>query len=158
MPAPAQKPKAQNTKQHAQAVARQILSEPFEILKSAGRQVGGESQTGVSTQQQQEQAQPPQQSQEAALAKRKKEASHIQAFQTELQEIKQLQEIRDRERQQLRLQEEQKKKQLEAQKANSNPLLEPVAKMKRGLLGGMGKMLGVKRKQRSAELTKTPSN
>ena len=140
-------------------MASHILSEPFEILKTASDQLAGQENieqapeiSGVQHSQSQSI------SQEEILGKRRKEQSQIQAFQNELQEIKYLQDQRERERQELRLQEEELKKQKAAQQKQNNPFLEQVGKVKRGLLGGAGKMLGIKRKQRSTELVKTPSN
>lgn len=154
-----QKPKLQTPKQHAQQAARQILQEPIEILKSAGKQVVG----GEYTNQGEAQAPGGQQVGQRELEeKRRKETarvqSHTQAFQQELAEIRQLQEQGEREKIELRMREEQEKKQKEQQKREQNPLIEPVAKVKRGILGAAGAALGIKRKQRSTELAKTPSN
>lgn len=163
-----QKPKAKQDKQsHAQAVAKQVLTEPFEILKTAGDQVTGreasstednqwEKQTTVSKPQTGEQ--PAFGNQQDVVQKQKREARHYQAFQNELAEIRRLQKQRDQERQQLRIQEHQKKAQEEQKQKEQQPLVEPITRKARGVLGGVGAMLGVKRKQRSTELAKAPSN
>lgn len=153
------KSKTQHPKKAAQQIARQILQEPFEIAKTAASQIAGsEQQANAPQSQSQQQGIEAPLSQEDAVKKQRKDSSHIQAFQQELQEIKQIQAQREQERQQMRLQEEQAKKQKEEQKeqAQSTPL-QIIGKVKRGILGG-GKMGHVQKKQRSAELVKTPSN
>lgn len=154
-----QKPVTKTIKGHTQTIARQILSEPLEVLKTASDQLAGQENIEQATENldvQQNQSQS--KSQEEILEKKRKDQSQIQAFQNELQEIKYLQDQREQERRELRLQEEKLKKQKEAQQKQNNPFLEQIGKVKRGLLGGAGKMLGIKRKQRSTELVKTPSN
>lgn len=154
-----QRPKVNTLKQHAQQTAKQILQEPFEILKNAGKQVSGQETEQETIKQNTQQVNSNNQQIEA---RKKKEAiqnqSHMQAFQQELSEIRQLQEQRKRDIIELRMKEEQEKKQKQEQEKQQNPLIEPIAKVKRGVLGAAGAALGVKRKQRSAELAKTPSN
>jgi hypothetical protein len=155
--------KIKDPKQHAQQVARQILNEPVEIVKSATSQITGsewQKKTSANLPQTGEQPAINTDLEEKAKQDRAKAQSHMQAFQNELHVIEQLQEQRDKEREEERQREqyekEQRKKQMEAQQ-NSSPL-EIVGKIKRGMLGGGGKMGHVNKKQRSTELVKTPSN
>ena len=161
--APPASPAKPKTKQsHVRSIVQQILKEPFEIAKTAGNQItGGELQdtpqvNGANNRNVQGD---PLNSQEAAV-KRKREIRHYQAFQNEIAEIRNIQKQREQERQQLRVQEEQQKKMQEEQKKKKEQegLIEPITRKARGMLGGAGAMLGVKRKQRSTELVKTPSN
>lgn len=153
-------PKTTNTrsktsqKQTARRIAQQIAQEPLEVLKTAGEQaVGGQRQT-LSEEPRKEQSQ----GEQKPDVLEKKKYTVLQALQNEIAEIGELskkrqEEMRARWREQEELRE---KRQKEAKKA-SKPLLEPMAKIKRGILGGMQK-IGLKRKQRQVELAKTPSN
>lgn len=151
-----QKPKVQTPKQHAQQIARQVLSEPFEILKNAGQQISGGQSEGVPHEQGLALSQDVQ---ERQIAEQNRKVSHMQAFQQELHEIEVLQRQREKERDELRKQEEQEKLQKEKQKeqAQSSSPLEIIGKVKRGMFGG-GQKANIHKKQRSAELVKTPSN
>lgn len=151
-------PKTTNTrsktsqKQTARRIAQQIAQEPLEVLKTAGEQVVGQRQT-LSEEPRKQQFQ-----EEKPDVLEKKKYTVLQALQNEIAEIGELskkrqEEMRARWREQEELRE---KRQKEAKKA-SKPLLEPMAKIKRGILGGMQK-IGLKRKQRQVELAKTPSN
>ena len=161
--APPVSPAKPKTKQsHVRSIIQQILKEPFEIAKTAGKQIaGGELQdtSQVNGANNRDVQGDPLNSQEAAV-KRKKEIRHYQAFQNEIAEIRNIQKQREQERQQLRVQEEQQNKMQEEQKKKKEQegLIEPITRKARGMLGGAGAMLGVKRKQRSTELVKTPSN
>ncbi|MDO8660732.1 MAG: hypothetical protein Q7K43_02485, partial [Candidatus Woesearchaeota archaeon] len=129
-----------------------------EILKSATQQISGVEvvkQTGAQIPQTGEQQGSQQQAE--LVIKEQNAQRHYQTYKHELDEmsINNMLARRDAERQEER-QKEQIQKQQVIQKKN-NPLTEPIAKIKRGMAGGMG-MLGLKRKQRSAELVKTPSN
>lgn len=146
-------------------VARQTWQEPFEIAKSAGRQVGGarppqETQPGLGQaaplrQGSAGQAKPPEPSPEE-----KKKHSRLEAFQRELEEMTRLQKKREEEMRARWQEPEEVKKQREeeARKAQKGLLPEPVARAKRGILGGVGRMVGLKRKQRQVEQAKTPTN
>lgn len=132
----------------------QIADEPFEVIKKAGEQVAGTTPPSpVEEQKQSSQSFP----QESVLEKRRH--SILQALKTELQEIDELakkrqEEMRERWQEQERVKKQRQEQIKETQKKS---LLEPVAKVKRGILGGMQK-IGLKRKQRQVEMAKTPSN
>lgn len=148
---------AQITQKPAQKQKYKVSDEPFEILRSARKQVagevtrqevpvgGGSPATGQKTQ-----AKP--------SILEKKAGSHMTAFRQELQEIQELQKKREDEMRQRWHQQEELKKRREEEAKKAKPLIEPVARVKRGVLGGMGKMFGLGRKQRSVELPKTPTN
>lgn len=95
--------------------------------------------------------------QESALEKRRH--SVLQALRQELQEIDELAKRRQEEMRARWQEQERIKKQRQGQvkEAQKKSLLEPVARVKRGILGGMQK-IGLKRKQRQVEMAKTPSN
>lgn len=94
--------------------------------------------------------------QESALEK--KRHTVLAALRQELAEIDELAKKRQEEMEaRWRDQEELKKQREEEAKKAKKPLLEPAAKIKRGILGGMQK-IGLRRKQRQVELAKTPSN
>lgn len=155
-----QKPKTKQDKQsHARSVIRQILAEPVEIAKTATRQVAGgewKEQTTVQKPQTGEQPAFGNEEQDKKIARDKR---YYEAFQNELIEIRKIQKQRAQNLARLRAQEEQKQAQAEqAKKKEQEGLVEPITRKARGLLGGAGAMLGVKRKQRSTELAKTPSN
>ncbi len=159
-PASPAKPKTKQS--HVRSIVQQILKEPFEIAKTAGNQIiGGELQDSsqVNGANNRNVQGDPLNSQEAVV-KRKREIRHYQAFQNELAEIRNIQKQREQERQQLRVQEEQERQMQEEQKKKKEQegLIEPITRKARGMLGGVGAMVGVKRKQRSTELVKTPSN
>lgn len=165
--APPSTTKPKTKQSHVRSIIQQILKEPFEIAKTAGNQiVGGElqdtSQVNGAGDVQGDPLPAGRQdlnSQEAGV-KRKREIRHYQAFQNELAEIRKIQKQREQERRELRMQEEQQRQaHLEqAKKKEQEGLIEPITRKARGMLGGAGAMLGVKRKQRSTELAKTPSN
>lgn len=140
-------------KQAARRIAQQIAQEPLEVLKTAGEQaVGGQRQTPS-----EEPRKQPQEDQKPDVLEKKKH-SVLQALQNEIAEIGELSKKRQEEmRARWREQEELKEKRQEEAKKANKPLLEPMAKIKRGILGGMQK-IGLKRKQRQVELAKTPSN
>lgn len=130
----------------------QIAQEPFEMLKKAGEQIAGASPPPD------EPKLPhiPPAPQESALEKRRH--SVLAALRQELAEIDELAKKRQEEmRARWRDQEELKKQREEEAKKVKKPLLEPVARVKRGILGGMQK-IGLRRKQRQVEIAKTPSN
>ena len=149
----ANKRPSKGSKQQVRATLQQILNEPFEIARTVGEQVEG------NTAQPQEEAPQAQNSQEPAKpsVEEKKKGAILQAFQQELNEINQLSKNRREEMQQRRTQDEQLKKRKEEEQAKQHtPLLEPVAKKARGILGGMAGAL--KKKQRNVEMQKQPSN
>ncbi len=151
------KPKTKRDKAHVQAIIRQIVQEPLEIARDATQQLGG---SGKYETQQQPVPQEKPLAPEDVQKKQKKDASHMQAFQEELREIERLQRQREHERQQLRAQEEQEKIKKQEQIKAQNPLIEPVGRKMRGMLGGA--MQGMKKKihdsERKVEMPKTPSN
>ncbi|MDO8503462.1 MAG: hypothetical protein Q7S60_02105 [bacterium] len=135
-----------------------VTDEPFEILQTARKQVAGEvapPETLIGGGQQQK---PQQKPQAKPSVLEKKAASHMTAFRQELEEIKELQKKREEEMRQRWSQQEELKKQREEEAKKAKSLIEPVARVKRGVLGGMGKMFGLGKKQRSVELPKTPTN
>lgn len=153
---------AQIAQKPAQKQRYKISDEPFEILRSARKQVAGEvappetpvggGQSGRARSRSAGQKPKP-------SVLEKKAGSHMTAFRQELEEIKELQKKREEEMRQRWTQQEELKKQREEEAAKAKqPLIEPVTRVKRGILGGMGKMFGVGRKQRSVELPKTPTN
>lgn len=130
-----------------------IADEPFEVIKKAGEQVAGTTPPSSV----EEQKKSPQQSPQESVLEKKRH-SVLAALRTELQEIDELAKKRQEEmRARWRDQEELKKQREEEAKKAKKPLLEPVARVKRGILGGMQK-IGLKRKQRQVEMAKTPSN
>ena len=153
-----QNPKQQTPRGHAQAIAKQIAQEPFKIFEKAAEQIAGSTEQQSQQPPQGNEIAPKGPSQEEIIQKKKKDQGHIQAFQTELGEIKAIKDREEQMKAKIKLQDEQQKKQLEIKKKEESPLIESIGKVKRGVLGGVGKMMGVKRKQRSAELSKTPSN
>lgn len=149
--------KKQDKQAQAQAVARQILAEPFEIARAAGRQIsGGEWTEQTAVEEQQTGGQP---AIGGNVENRAADEAGLRAAKSRLdQEVQRLWLERQKEIQAERQREEQEKLQKAQKQEQEKPLLEPVTRKARGMLGGMGAMLGVKRKQRSTELAKTPSN
>lgn len=154
MTAPPKPISSGSSKPLARRIAQQIADEPFEIIKKAGEQVAGTTPPSpVGEQKQSSQPFP----QESILEKRRH--SVLQALKTELQEIDELakkrqEEMRERWQEQERVKKQRQEQIKETQKKS---LLEPVARVKRGILGGMQK-IGLRRKQRQVEIAKTPSN
>lgn len=146
---------AQGPKQPQKQRPVQPWEEPAEIVKTAFEQVG---------------ARPPQetplhqssagQTQPQPSPEEKNRPSRMQAFREELQQIHGLQKKREEDVQQRWHQQEvvRQQREEEAKKARGNILTEPVTRAKRGLLGGMGRMFGVGKKQRQVEIAKTPTN
>lgn len=134
------------------AITQQIAGEPFEILKKAGEQMVGTPPPDESKSP--HNAQIPQES-----VLEKKRHSVLAALRQELQEIDELAKKRQEEMRARWTEQEDIKKQRQEQikEAQKKSLLEPVAKVKRGILGGMQK-IGLRRKQRQVEMAKTPSN
>lgn len=163
-----QKPQTKKDKQkRAQNIVRQILNEPLEIARTAGKQiVGGEPaspdasrggwQEQTIVQKPQTGEQPAFGNQDEAVKKQKRDSRHYQAFQTELAEIRRIQKQRAQDLEQLRAQEAQQKQAKEQQAQKQNTLIEPITKKARGMLGGVN--IGLKRKQTQVEIQKTPSN
>lgn len=134
------------------SITQQIADEPFELLKKAGEQMVGVQPASDGLKSPDDTRTP----QESALEK--KRHTVLAALRQELAEIDELAKKRQEEmRAGWRDQEELKKQREEEAKKSKKPLLEPVAKIKRGILGGMQK-IGLRRKQRQVELAKTPSN
>lgn len=131
----------------------QIAQEPFEVIKKAGEQIVGTPPPSDET----KLPYTPHIPQESVLEK--KRDSFLQALRTELQEIDELAKKRQEEMRARWREQEDIKKQRQGQikETQKKSLLEPVAKVKRGILGGMQK-IGLKRKQRQVEIAKTPSN
>lgn len=142
------KPKTKQQKQNlARQIARQIVQEPIEIIKTAGEQVAGQAPRQEGKQQQQESQEQPQ----TSVLEQKKDA-RMRALTYELQEISQ---NKEREGQLKKQEEERAKQQIEVNKQREQQVIkEPSTKEKRGMFGG----IGLKRKQRQVELVKTPSN
>lgn len=147
-----------------QSIAKQVVSEPFEIAKSATEQVLGgvpEKKEVLGTQGLALQGYEGQN--DAKMQRR--EARHLQAFREELKEIKKLQEQRAKGIEQRKEQAEQEKQQREEQKAQEEVPVEAPGKAKKG-----GMMQGAKKKvsnmlesfkfkkSRGVETQKMPSN
>ncbi len=157
-------PKAPQTpKAHAQQIVKQIANEPFEIIKDAASQVSGDQgewqkQTTVDLPQTGEQPATNSSLEEKAKKERIRAQGHMQAFQTELQEIQVLQQQREKERAESRAEEAEKKNRQQEQTSDQKfGPLEIIGRIKRGMMGG-GKKGHVEKKQRSTELVKAPSN
>lgn len=135
------------------SIAQQIAEEPFEMLKKAGEQVAG-APAAPDEPKPHEPHIPPQES-----ALEKKRHTVLAALRQELAEIDELSKKRQEEMKGRWREQEDVKKQRQGQikEVQKKPLLEPVAKVKRGILGGMQK-IGLRRKQRQVEMAKTPSN
>ena len=123
-----------------------VVNEPFEIAEDAIEHTTGSrppqetEPSGTQSGSQTQQAQP-------ALEEKKKVAI-LTAHRRELDEIAQLQKKRQQDLR-ARLEEQDKK-------TEPAPLVEPVPKQKRGVFGGF--MGNLRKKQRSVELPKTPTN
>ncbi|TSC89354.1 MAG: hypothetical protein G01um10145_511 [Microgenomates group bacterium Gr01-1014_5] len=148
-------PTAKKPKDKKRIYTQNPFEEPLKILEEAGKQLSGDYSPANQQEQQTENT-----SAVDHAAIKKREQRHYQTFQNELIEIRNIQKEREQERQQLRVQEERQKQMQEEQKKKKEQegLIEPITRKARGMLGGAGAMLGVKRKQRSTELVKTPSN
>lgn len=151
--APPKPPKTGSKASQKQSASWRISQEPFEILKKAGEQMVGTLPPAEELKSTDEAHIP----QESALEKRRH--SVLTALRTELQEIDELAKKRQEEMRAGWREQEEVKRQRQGQikEAQKKSLLEPVTKVKRGILGGMQK-IGLRRKQRQVEMAKTPSN
>jgi hypothetical protein len=125
----------------ARDMAKQIAREPLEILKTAGEQVVGTTETKTNT--------PPTEPEQKSTAPQNEALekhleiqgqSQIKALEQEMKEIRTIKENRAK---------------LEAQTLPTvepqNPLIEPTSRPKRGLFTGMGNRLQAKRQEKRVE-------
>ena len=141
-----------------------VQNEPFEIVEEAIDQITGarspqETQPFGSAQGHGQQGQPPSAKAAEGQAKpaleEKKKVAILTAHRRELDEITQLQKKRQEE---MRARREPTKEQaqVQEQERQPQPLVEPTSKPKSGIFGGM--LGSLRKKQRSVELPKTPTN
>lgn len=154
LPRPPKTGSKASQKQQARSANWQIADEPFEVIKKAGEQVVGTPPPPPDESKSPHNSPIPQES-----VLEKKRHSVLAALRQELQEIDELSKKRQEEMRARWQEQERVKKQRQEQikETQKKSLLEPVAKVKRGILGGMQK-IGLKRKQRQVEMAKTPSN
>ena len=147
-------------KDMAKQSAKQILAEPFEILKKAGEQVAGFENKENSFDKGNSQLPPEQnrQVQGEQVLKQKLEAQgqrQIQALETEIKDIRREKEIAKEQK----IIAQNQKENLASQK--KPPLIEPSSKQSRNIFSVMKKkassLLGVQRQQRQTETAKSPT-
>lgn len=147
-------------KDMAKQAAKQVVSEPFEILKKAGEQVAGieNNENSLDKENQQLPLEQNGASQGEQILKQKLEVQgqrQIQALETEIKDIQKEKEV---EKEKGKITEEQQK---QARVQEKPSLIEPSSKQSRNIFAGMKKktsgFLGVQRQQRQTETAKSPT-
>ena len=147
----------QTAKQTAKQVARQIAQEPFEILKSAGKQVGITPEVGRENQNQVQNREPQEQgpSEPTPQEKQKRVAQSqrlMQAYENELKEIEQKKQQEEMQKKQAEMIKDQQMAQYQEQKKDN--ILQVVSKKGRKMFG----KIGLKREQNKTETRMPPSS
>lgn len=142
-----------STKKIVKQAAKQVAREPFEILRTAGKQVSGaESVSGPMSEMSQEKVGSKEEKSPLDEEKIKvKSKSLLEALEKEIEDIRKQKEFEEEEK----LKEEEIQKQIHEEKEKEKPLPEVSAKRARGALKGMkGKLKKLKTK---AEIRMPPS-
>jgi hypothetical protein len=151
------------TKKMAQQAAKQIAAEPFEILKTAGKQVAGAekpAEKSVETGGQPFQPEPTS-GVDRQVQKQKSEAQGKRIITALENEIEAIRREKENEKVKAAMAEEQQK---QAAIQEKPPLIEPATKQSRNIFAFVGRLakkasglIGVKRQQRQTEMAKSPT-
>lgn len=123
---------AKSAKKIAQQAAKQMLNEPFEVLKTSGEQVAGvKKNEPFQVKRQKEQS--PQTIEEEKNVDNAKSKRLIQALENELEDVRKQKEQEEKSKEAVEAQEKEEEFEIESQ---NSPLVEPSTKPRKGGLKG----------------------